>query len=438
MKARTPKIAIIGSGATAISVAKVLYEAQLNFDLISPCLAEVSSKNQNGKKLILKDRKEKSYVYSDSRFSHNFKQVGTEILETTFFGGLTEIWGGVTFPNLGPFNPIPFFSKAEILEGLEVIKGFVSLDSTDSEIFKAFLGEIEIGASLSSAPTIARNPNGSKWNASQSWNSIPRSSYTLIDGIALSISEENGQAEVRYLDFKKNILCAKYDEVFVAAGPFGNAKLILNSNLDLTSLKLKDSKVVNTLCLGKRQRVIPKEMTPSRCLIVSNSDENVYTQIYPISNQLVGSIRFKFARNLLRSISSITGSRLLIAMTFLASSESDSIELRRITSGFAAKDIKSKKVRSHFKTHLRKALFAEGILKTPFSIVGKPGSGVHSGAFIVNRQDLARKGIVNPELGSWKRIHFVGTSNFEFVPSGPVTLTAMIHAVLVTREVLEL
>ena len=109
MKARTPKIAIIGSGATAISVAKVLYEAQLNFDLISPCLAEVSSKNQNGKKLILKDRKEKSYVYSDSRFSHNFKQVGTEILETTFFGGLTEIWGGVTFPNLGPFNPIPFF-----------------------------------------------------------------------------------------------------------------------------------------------------------------------------------------------------------------------------------------------------------------------------------------------------------------------------------------
>ena len=87
---------------------------------------------------------------------------------------------------------------------------------------------------------------------------------------------------------------------------------------------------------------------------------------------------------------------------------------------------------------LKKALWKQGLYAFPLAFIGKPGSGVHSGAFILNRKELARKGLVSAEQGDWENTHFVGTSNFEFIPSGPVTLTSLVHSILVTKEVLNL
>jgi hypothetical protein len=68
-------------------------------------------------------------------------------------------------------------------------------------------------------------------------------------------------------------------------------------------------------------------------------------------------------------------------------------------------------------------------------ITGKPGAGVHSGAYIpINKS--SHNGIIPLEWANWPDIHVVGSASLPSVPTGPIMLAGMANSRVIAVNVL--
>ena len=85
---------------------------------------------------------------------------------------------------------------------------------------------------------------------------------------------------------------------------------------------------------------------------------------------------------------------------------------------------------------LRQKSFRElGYRPTHVKMRNKPGSGLHSGAFLFN-------GIFNygrcPGAGiEFNNVHFLGASTLPSIPAGPITFVALINCIYTVRRVVK-
>jgi hypothetical protein len=69
-----------------------------------------------------------------------------------------------------------------------------------------------------------------------------------------------------------------------------------------------------------------------------------------------------------------------------------------------------------------------------YFITGKPGAGVHSGAYIpVNKSN--HNGMIPADWANWPDVHVVGSASLPSVPTGPIMLAGMANSRVIAVNV---
>ena len=79
-------------------------------------------------------------------------------------------------------------------------------------------------------------------------------------------------------------------------------------------------------------------------------------------------------------------------------------------------------------------LVREGLISLPLKVRGRPGSGVHSGAFLNGKYPEIENSLIQNHIQPKDGVHFLGTSNLSHIPAGPVTILGLVHSLNATRK----
>lgn len=438
---------IVGSGPSAYICALELIRNGQPCTIITPTLVPHTSLDQiensdASKKLFLKDRFTKSWVYKD--FGGKLKIDGhrTDLMETTAFGGLGNIWGAVCFPALSINTFLPSLTSQQIETLLSDLKSILRINTIDSKFWSLDISNMHQGEFFfkDPHPPIARGLDGGPWDLHHEWKMLDENYFTFLEGFVTKVSKSLDGSLVLKLEnsnsISEEILCKR---VFFACGPFGNARIILNSCPELESVKIEDSsvkyKIFIDVSLRKR---FEYSMEPKELFLHSTSgsaSRTNYLQVYNLSWQLIQSFRFKRLHTLLKSIARILAPFISVGLIFGSSSESPNITLAKKECGGLDSRIgkSSKSTLRGFKFTWK--LMLSGLIPLPFSIKGKPGSGVHSGAFLGDNSTPAEKALFQNQIQEKNGVYFLGTSNLSQIPAGPVTLLGLMHTLFTIRKV---
>jgi hypothetical protein len=432
-------IAVIGAGPTALITVLELQKLGFNVTIIAPPQKNYKRNYQisNLTKIVKKDRISKNFIYS--KFSKNLevKQSKTNFLETPAIGGLSNIWGGICFPQSKKEDKLTYITSREKKQITSYLVKFLNITNTNSQLWKFLEHSHSSKRIIKDSPSVAVL-EGNVWNAAPLFKKINKSK--IIFGEAINISPYNKQLKITILKSDK-LHYKVFDRVFVACGPIGDAKLILNSIPDNSQLEIKDSSTeYHLLFRFSKSKKLATLMIPSEC-VVFLGDQNyikAYAQIYPISEQLAESIIFWRSNFITNHFCKIINKFFVAAIVFYPEIVSKSFIVKKTIKGFETYTKKENhRIKQKRKLEkLRQKSFRElGYQPTYFKIKNKPGSGIHSGAFLFNGKfDYGRC----PGAGAeFKNVHFLGASTLPSIPAGPITFVALINCIYTVRRVVK-
>ena len=438
---------IVGSGPSAYICALELIRNGQPCTIITPTLVPHTSldkikNSDSSRKLFLKDRFTKSWVYEDSGDRFKIHGHRTDVIETAAFGGLSNIWGAVCFPALSINTFLPSLTSHQIETLLSELKSILRINISNSKFWSADNSKLHQGEFFlkDPHPPIARGLGGGPWDLNNEWQMLDENYITFLEGFVTKVSKSLDGSLVLNLEnsnsISEEILCKR---VFFACGPFGNARIILNSCPELESIEIEDSsvkyKIFFNVSLRKR---FEYSMEPKKLFLHSASgsaSRTSYLQVYNLSWQLIQSFRFKRLHTFLKSIARILAPFISVGLIFKSSSESPNITLaKKECSGLESRIGKSSKSMLRGSRFTWK-LMLSGLIPLPFSIKGKPGSGVHSGAFLGDNSTRVKRLLIQNQIHEKNGVYFLGTSNLSQIPAGPVTLLGLMHALFTARKV---
>jgi hypothetical protein len=443
---KTNVVIIVGSGPTAYIAAREYVSRGLRVTIVTPNLNNRLNESLDSllrnEKILLKDRFEKPWVYYRRAASQVTSENQVEINETLAFGGLSNIWGAVSFLPPKVKKYLPFMSIEEISSMLFDLEDFFHFTHTDSEIWRIHTqlhsAKVEIGGT--EVPQM-KDQNFNNWNAMLAWEMLDPLLINYIEGYAISFDQPK-QGHVSLTVQLSNGITEIFDcdELYIATGPFGNAKIILNSHEKLKELVISDSNVVYRLYFDFRLRqMYEKSMNPSRIYLMqpkSESNGGLYVQFYSLSEQLIQALKFKGLHKFLKRIAKVLAPFISLGIVFRAGTDSKGILLQKNDrEQFSASQFPAQKRAPKLCRSLTEVL-KSGLVPTPFVINAKVGAGVHSGAFLCVEPSKAKYGLYSDEISSWSRVHFLGSSNLANIPPGPITLLGLCQALYVTRNVI--
>lgn len=438
---------IIGSGPSAYICALELIRNGQSCTIVTPTLVAHASPHKiensdSSKKLFLKDRFTKSWVYKDSGDRFKIHGHRTDVMETAAFGGLSNIWGAVCFPALSISTFLPSLTSKEIETLLLDLKNILRIKTIDSEFWSIDDSRVHQGEFFlkDPHPSIARGLDGGPWDLNDEWKMLDERYLTFLEGFVTKVSKSLDGYLILNLEnsngISKEIVSKR---VFFACGPFGNARIILNSCPKLESVEIMDSSVKYKIFFDiSLQRRFEDSMEPKKLFLHSTSGSagrTSYLQLYNLSWQLIQSFRFKRLHTLLKSIAKIATPFVSVGLIFGSSSESPSITLAKTESGELESRIGKSRKSTFCGARFTWKLILSGLIPLPFSIKGKPGSGVHSGAFLGDNSTCANKALIQNQIQEKDGVYFLGTSNLAQIPAGPVTLLGLMHTLFTTRNV---
>lgn len=443
---KTHGVVIVGSGPTAFVSAREYVRRGFRVTIVTPSL--INSRNESlenavsDKKMILKDRFEQPWAYYRRAASQVSSENQVEVNETLAFGGFSNVWGAVSFlpPHIHKY--LPFMDIEEISSILVDLEEFFNFTHTDSEVWKihAQLNSTKVMISDTKVPQL-KDQDFNNWNAALAWELLDQSLVDFVEGYVMRFEErKTGQVSltVELSDgITTNFEC---NELFFAAGPFGNARVILNSQDKLRELFISDSNVSYRVYFDFRlKQRYGKYMNPSRIYLMQPDAESkggVYIQFYPLSDQLIQAFKIKSLHKFLKLCARAFAPLVTLGITFRASADSKGILLQANTGKPLLASLFSKqkwvpKLRRSFTEVL-----TSGLVPTPFMTNEKVGSGLHSGAFLSVDPDSAKFGLCGDEISNWSHVHFLGSSNLASIPPGPITLLGLCQAIYVSRNVI--
>lgn len=439
------KILVIGAGPSAYITALTCIEHKCSVAVANPNLKKWKniSKSTLLRKIILKKRFAFNDNYKVPNKIDKFHSKKIDLYENFTAGGLSNIWGGVFLPpNMAEFEFGTKLQK-EFLDAISYIENIVPLQNRESAIYQTLLIGERRPISIEEAATIAVDSFDEKvnWSGAILENKSEFKTVRFIDAFVKRLVQlPNGQVQVELINDSNNAHFESFDKVFIGAGVFGTARILLNSLSDHTSFVVLDSGVSTCLALkfkSKSNKKLDLRMVPDSIYIKKSSDGKTqsYAQTYKMSTELIESFKYKKMHKLIVKVLAILKLNLRLVLFFHQTNESPKIILFRKNQHLTAKSLREK---YHFKRMLKMALFcleARYIPLTPF-IKLRPGAGVHSGGFIrVNAFD--HKGILDLDLANWSNVHVVGSATSPIIPTGPIMLTLMANSRVITLNSLK-
>jgi hypothetical protein len=381
--------------------------------------------------LLLKDRYSKPYLYKPGPGMRPLSQIRTSVYEISRIGGLTEIWGGVMLPN-HPFEEcINNSSRASVKSLSEEILTRRGYRGRYSLITKYLESQKPEAISSMDIPLFQANNRPEIWSARNDLIEILKHPSISRFGPALKLINKGSKTQVLYYESPTNSkLSPEYDWIFVAAGPIGDAKLILDSYEKLRAIEIKDTNVVYSLRFSRHKHRNFEQLIPVTIRAYFSSTYTAYSQEYLLSNQLISSLRFKSLQKLFVFLSPLIRNWITVDMNFFPQRESEPMTISRVEDQIVIKSGKNSKLcvfkalsQRKFKTFSRR-----------IGIRPHVGSGQHSGSFVTNNFEGAV--VMSDGKILIPRASFVGASSLSALPTGPITLVAMVNALDITRRIL--
>jgi len=429
------KFAIIGSGPSALVCAEELLKHYAEVTMIGPDKSDANSKFdiKNIKKFLAKDRFTKKNVYASFSRELQVNQFGTNFLETPIKGGLSEIWGGVCFPQHHSERKFLHIPETDYISIMDELIDYLKITNTTSDFWESFINRNIKSDSFFGAPSMAIE-NGKIWSASKGIQSLQLKGLEFIRGEVVKIENEINGVKITILNNNQYQTCF-FDRIFIASGPVGDAKLILNSFPDLENISIADTATeFHFLLKFNLHNKLQKDMRPIISGIFLNGDKTLrtYVQVYPISAQLISSLPIRYVYNVFFPFFWLASKFIFLGMIFHPQAYSRNFIVTKINNGFESSvDEGELGQNEKWNNNQFKAFGYKTIFK---SIKNKPGSGIHSGAFIPNDKfDYGRLTGLNI---NFPNAHFIGASSLSILPTGPITLTSLINSVYIVRRVM--
>jgi hypothetical protein len=434
------KILIVGAGPSAYVAALTCLEFESEIYLLNPKITEWENTRKSHllRKLILKKRKnEKLFVHPSSISKLSGKNV--DVFENFCYGGLSELWGGVFLPPITVNHKDSSKNTQDRIEAIEFIEKNIDISNKNSEIYKSYKNGGSFNKILKGFPSMAQSSEdkNQNWSSKQAFEKGLTSQIKFIDAYLCGIEQTHSKkVNIKAVDrFNKEIRMT-FDKVFISAGVYGSARILLENLPELSSIQIEDS--ASSVKLGiskdwKNRNSIPKFMYPDEIYSKRGPDGKIlkFTQVYKISEELIDSIKIKIIGRILKGINFLILKRLRLVMSFYPSSISRGILV------FKEKDlikVKSLNENNHTTSEQRKDIFDKSsILKITPEIYLKPGAGVHSGAFkqIDKENNLGR---ISKDIMDWPDIHFLGSSSITEIPAGPIMFGLMVNSRVIVKN----
>ena len=425
------KIAVIGSGPVALTCIEELLNLGYAPDIYLPLEENSQIVASELTQLLLKDRYSKPYLYQPGPGTTPLSQMRTSVYEISRIGGLTEIWGGVMLPS-HPFEEcIDKFGHANVKSLTEEILTRRGYQGSNSLIASYLEPEKSTVISSTDIPLFQVYNNLEIWSARNDFIEIMKHPSISRFGPALKLISNGNKTQILYYENSiDSKLSHEYDWIFVAAGPIGDAKLILNSNERIKKIEIKDTNVVYSLRFSRHKYRNFEQLIPVKIRAIFSSTHTGYSQEYLFSRQLISSLRFKSLHKLLEILSTFIRKWVTVEMNFLPQIESKPMTISKTSDQIVIKSEKNSKI-CILKSRNQKKFKA---FSNRIGIRSHPGSGQHSGSFVSN--SLEGASIISDDKVIMPRISFVGASSLSMLPTGPITLAAMVNALNITRKIL--
>lgn len=445
---------ILGSGPVGVIVAKYLINLKFNVVIID------NSKQKNNEfrnnKFLLKKTKN---IFSENL--HAYKKSKPVLpVSSEAIGGFSEIWGGVVefledyelqnwpimYDDLKNYynfilknvdiNSLKINSRNEIENFLEVDETFyMMLDKFKTNKFKIEKNKININLSKLFIK------NKKIWSAKDTLNQIKKLYPNQIKHIqnfeVTNLKEGKNFIE---LSNRKESIKIENSKLFVAAGSF-TSSVLASKIVNINEFKIQDSElnVMPLLWLGKTSLVKNRNTYPQ--LNISFKLENntlIRTQLYGLSENLLTSLNLNILiLKILKFLSWMFKNRIYILFIYSNSSNS-SHNIFKIKNNYveAIKKVskKSNVVRSIYLKFLKVVKYTFLI---PIPIIKKfpmYGSFHHGASFPISNDSNNMTSVnLNGQLTKDSNIHFLDSSVFCEIPSGPITLSSMALALFIVN-----
>lgn len=436
-------VLIVGAGPSAYVTAITCLELNLKITIVNP---EIDNWNNTQKsnlnhKLILKRRYTSRALYSLPAKISKIVSSRVDIFENFTFGGLSEIWGGVFFPPTMPEIGFDAQTIAKFNKALDFIEERLNIE-TNNEIYKNFRNPTFPHKMIEGKPVIAYSnlDSNQNWSAADLFKSKDFNNVEFINGYVQSIMQNSHESvEIVIVNKEGEKLYSSFNKVFLAAGVFGTARILLENAPGIKTLEIMDSAVSFGLGIDftkKTLNSIDKLMTPHKILVdfEDTGKSRYFAQIYRISIEMIESIKFRRFHKTLFYIFNSIGIRLRLIMIFQPAINSKSILMEKqfdTLTAMSAKPKKHNKIQlfSKLKIYRRANLFP-----LSYFITGKPGAGVHSGAYIpINKSN--HNGVIPADWANWPDVHVVGPASLPSVPTGPIMLAGMANSRVIALNV---
>jgi hypothetical protein len=429
-------ILIIGSGPSAYITALTCLEHNVNITIASPIIDKwENSRNSNlMKKLILKRRFAERNYYKIPNAISEFQAKKIDVFENFNIGGLSNIWGGVFLPpNMAEFR---FDSKLkkDFMDAIEYVERIIPIKNRESVIYKTLFNGERSTISIEESVTLANTEPDKEvnWSASVLEADTRLKEVRFIDSFVDKIESLADQlVKVKFIDDNKKETFEIFEKVYIGAGVFGTARILLNSLENRLSFKVSDSAVTTCFALKlnrESNKKLKSRMTPESLYLNKSNDGKVqsYAQIYKFSTELIESFKYKPMHKLMIRTFKVLKLNLRLIMFFHPVDSSQKIILSKKDNTLLAKSWGKHK----YFAGLIKALdfcFKRGYLPLTPLIKIRPGAGVHSGAFI-KFDSINHQGKIDLNIAEWPNVHVVGSATLPIIPTGPIMLSLMANS----------
>ena len=437
-------VLIVGAGPSAYVTALTCLELNLKLTIVNPDINnwDNTQKSNLNQKSILKRRYANRTLYSLPAKISNVVASKVDIFENFTFGGLSEIWGGVFFPPSMSEIDFDLSTKAKFNNALDFIEKQLKAD-TNNEVYKSFRNPIFPSKMIEGKPVIAYSNLDSiqNWSAADMFKNGEFHNVEFIDGYVQAINQVSKEnVEIEIIDKNSEKISLEFNKVFLAAGVFGTARILLDNAPGIKTLEISDSAVSFGLGIDLSKKTvnsIDKVMRPERVLVDFEDKGKVryFVQIYRISIEMIESLKYRHFHKILIYIFNSIGVRLRLVMIFQPAIHSKCIVMNKQVNKITAKSAEPKELKNLQIFSKLKIFMNTKLVPLSYFMTGKPGAGVHSGAYVpINKPK--HDGVIPTDWATWPDVHVVGAASLPSVPTGPIMLAGMANSRLIALNVL--
>jgi len=438
-------VLIIGSGPSAYITALTCLEHNVKITIASPIADKWKNSSDSTlmKKLILKRRFAERNYYKIPNLISEFQTKKIDLFENFNMGGLSNIWGGVFLPpNMAEFIFDDKLKKG-FKDAIEYVERVIPIKNQESVIYKTLFNGESNAISIEESLTLANADLDKEvnWSAFELKNDTRFKEVRFLDRFVDSIETLADQlVKVKFIDDNNIETFEIFNKVFVGAGVFGTARILLNSLGDGISFKVSDSAVTTCLVLKlnrESNKKLKSRMTPESLYLNKSDNGKVqsYAQIYKFSTELIESLKYKPMQKLMIKTLNVLQLNLRLIMFFHPAETSQKIILSKQNNTLLANSWG----RHEYLAGLIKALnfyFKRRYLPLTPLIKMRPGAGVHSGAFI-KFDSIDHQGKIDSTVADWPNVHVVGSATLPIIPTGPIMISLMANSRVITLNSLK-